>query len=396
MAIKINVHLFKRFVSAGSIGGIILLCAVLLSLLVANSPWAGWFSQLINKELGINTAYIHLKFSILHWINDGLMALFFLYVGLEIKRAFVEGELSTFKRASLPVFAAIGGAITPALIFYIINATTDTEHGWGIPMATDIAFAIGVLSLLGDKVPPSLKIFLAALAIADDLIAVLVIAVFYSINLQLNFLSYAAGCFLVMIICNRLGVKKLALYLIPGAFMWYFIHHSGVHATIAGVLTAIAIPTNKVAQESPLERLEHLLSKPVNFAIMPLFAIVNTNISIEPGMLDGLIDKPGLGIITGLLLGKPLGITLTAWIIVKLGWGELPRGAGWGHMLGLGLLGGIGFTMSIFIALLSFDDPLISTGSKFSILIASTIAGILGLLVLNSVGRQTRLIKIPR
>lgn len=258
----------------------------------------------------------------------------------------------------------------------------------GIPMATDIAFAIGVLSLMGNKVPNSLKVFLAALAIADDLFAIIVIALFYSDGLHWNNLLFALVCMLCMIVFNRLKLKNLLLYLVPGAIMWYFIHHSGIHATIAGVLTAITIPTNKVAIESPLEKLERWLSKPVNYVIMPLFAIVNTNIVLEPGMLTGLSDKSSMGIMLGLILGKPLGITLTAWIIVKLGWGELPQHANWSHLIGIGLLGGIGFTMSIFIALLSFNDPSVTSYAKFAILVASTLSGVLGLLVLSRINNK--------
>ncbi|MHA4846360.1 Na+/H+ antiporter NhaA [Flavitalea antarctica] len=384
MKLEINYNVFREFVRSGAIGGIILLCSVALSLIVANSPLNESFVALLEHEIGFENSAVHLKYPILLWVNDGLMAIFFLLVGLEIKRELVEGELSSLNKASLPVLAAFGGAILPALIFSLFNYNRTTISGWGIPMATDIAFAIGILSLLGNRVPTSLRIFLAALAIVDDLIAILVIALFYSSGLDGQNLLIAGGLFAVMFVFNRLNIKSLWAYLLPGALMWYFVHHSGIHATIAGVLTAITLPTNKVAIESPLEKLEHLLTRPVNFIIMPVFAIVNTNIHISAGMVGGLISDVGLGIMAGLLLGKPVGITLVSWLVVKLNPGAMPTGANWRHIIGLGLLGGIGFTMSIFIALLSYDDISLQTESKFAILISSIIAGIAGYLVLSS------------
>jgi Na+:H+ antiporter, NhaA family len=325
--------------------------------------------------------------STLSWINDGGLAIFFLLVGLEIKRELVEGELSSAKRAILPVFSAIGGAIVPALIYGIFNYNNPTSKGWGIPMATDIAFAIGILSLLSKRVPASLKIFLSALAIADDLIAILVIAIFYTTNAHLTYLLYAAIPVTLMIIFNRLNIKWLVFYIIPGIALWYCIHHSGIHATIAGVLTAMMVPTNVGHTASPLEKLEHALAKPVNFMILPLFALANTNIRFEAGMIEGLSGNMGLGILLGLLLGKPIGITLTSWIVVKMRLGKMPNKATWAHIIGLGLLGGIGFTMSIFIALLSFDEVAVQTASKFSILVASTLAGVAGYVFLSRVSK---------
>jgi Na+:H+ antiporter, NhaA family len=391
----INYKTFNAFFRSGAIGGMLLLACVVLSLSIANSPLAEPFARLVNHPIGYEDTYVHLRYPVLLWINDGLMAIFFLLVGLEIKRELVEGELSSLKRASLPVLAAFGGAIVPALIFLAFNKSTPTEAGWGIPMATDIAFALAVLSLLGNKVPPSLRIFLSALAIVDDLIAILVIALFYSGGLHTANLIIAGGIFLLMIIFNRLGVKSLTAYLLPGVFLWYFVHHSGIHATIAGVLTAMTIPTTKDAVESPLEKLEHFLTRPVNFIIMPLFAIVNTNIGIKSEMIYGLNSEVGMGIIVGLLLGKPIGITLMSWILVKLRLGTLPRNATWGHILGLGLLGGIGFTMSIFIALLSFQDPALQNESKFAILVSSVIAGISGFVVLALINRKRRARQMP-
>lgn len=389
MAKMINLKPFKEFIQSESLGGVILIISVIVSLLIANSSFAGAFENLLSTQLGFQTGSVHLRYPALQWINDGLMAIFFLLVGLEIKRELVEGELSSFKKAALPIFAAIGGVLAPATIYFLVNKGTNTAAGWGIPMATDIAFAIAIITLLGKKVPPSLRIFLAALAIVDDLMAILVIAVFYSSELHYNYLLYAGGVFAVLISMNRAGVKHLAAYLIPGAFIWYFVHHSGVHATIAGVLTAFAIPTTPDAQESPLEKLEHILVKPVNFLIMPVFALANTNITFEAGMLEGLTTSLGVGIVLGLVIGKPLGIGILSWLTVKLGISSMPSQAGWAHIIGVGMLGGIGFTMSVFIALLSFPgEHVILSEAKFSILTGSILSGILGYVMLSSVSKR--------
>ncbi len=390
MAKMINLKPFKEFVQSESLGGLILIVCVIVSLIIANSSLAGSFENLLATELGFHTESIHLRYPALLWINDGLMAVFFLLVGLEIKRELVEGELSSFKKAALPIFAAVGGVLAPAAIYFLLNKGTHTAAGWGIPMATDIAFAIAIITMLGKKAPASLKIFLAALAIVDDLMAILVIAVFYSSELHYDYLLYAGGIFAVLMVMNRAGVKNLVAYLIPGMFIWYFVHHSGIHATIAGVLTAFAIPTTPDAQESPLEKLEHILMKPVNFMIMPVFALANTNITFEAGMLAGLTTTLGMGIVLGLVIGKPLGISLLSWITVKLGISSMPSQAGWAHIIGVGMLGGIGFTMSVFIALLSFPgEQLILSEAKFSILTGSVLSGILGYLMLSSVSRRS-------
>lgn len=360
-----------------------LLLCVAISLTVANTGLADDFNNFLNTQLGFENESIHLRYPILLWINDGLMAIFFLLVGLEIKREIVEGELSSLRQASLPVLAAIGGVMVPAGIYAMFNAGTPTGSGWGIPMATDIAFALGILSLLGNKVPPGLKIFLAALAIVDDLMAILVIAIFYSSELHLSYLGYAGAVFALQLIFNKIGVKNIFCYIIPGIFMWYFIHHSGIHATIAGVLTAITLPTNEEEYDSPLEKLEHFLTRPVNFIIMPIFAIANTNITFEAGMVEGLATTMGLGIVLGLFLGKPAGIFLMSYIAVKSRVSQLPLQTNWWHVLGLGLLGGIGFTMSIFIALLSFSDSAHQTEAKFAVLVASLLSGIAGYLLLK-------------
>ncbi|WP_294822814.1 Na+/H+ antiporter NhaA [uncultured Flavobacterium sp.] len=388
MAKLINLKIFAHFFKSSSAGGILLLLCVALSLTIANTGWAEGFSNFLNMEAGFQNETIHLRYPILLWINDGLMAIFFLLVGLEIKREIVEGELSSIRQASLPVLAAIGGVAAPALLFALFNNGTPTSNGWGIPMATDIAFALGILSLLGNRVPAGLKIFLAALAIVDDLMAILVIAIFYSSELHFAYLGYAGAAFALQILFNRMGVKNLFAYIILGVIMWYFIHHSGIHATIAGVLTALTLPTNEEDYDSPLEKLEHALARPVNFLIMPIFAIANTNISFTETMLEGLTTNLGLGILIGLFIGKPLGIFLMSFISVKMGISSLPAGTTWKHVAGLGFLGGIGFTMSIFIALLSFPEVTLQTTAKIAVLIASILAGVAGYILLKLTAKR--------
>lgn len=375
---------------SGVFGGILLFTCVIISLIIANSSLGKSFENFLNYEIGYESSSLDLKYSILLWVNDGLMAIFFLLVGLEIKKELVSGELSSPKKAALPILAAIGGVAFPALIYTVFNRGLETAGGWGIPMATDIAFALAIISMLGKNVPISLKVFLAALAIVDDLMAILVIAIFYSTGLSFTYLLYAAAIFIVLIIMNRMGVRNLAFYLIPGLFIWYFIHHSGIHATIAGVLVAMTIPSNALnGKESPLEMLEHKISFPVNYMIMPLFALVNTNIEFVDGMVEGLFTPLGLGIICGLMIGKPIGITLVSWIAVKLNIGSMPDKASWMQVIGVGLLAGIGFTMSIFISILSFmGEDLIMAEAKFSILIASLLSGILGSILLVSVNKK--------
>lgn len=380
---KINLSVFKDFVQSSNFGGFLLFLCVVISLVVANTSVAVPLQNLLDTKLGFENEAVHLNYSISMWINDGLMAIFFLLVGLEIKREIVEGELSTPKKAILPIIAAIGGAVVPAIIYLFFNSGSQTASGWGIPMATDIAFALALISLLDKRVPSSLKIFLAALAIVDDLIAILVIAVFYSSGIELGYLGLAGIGMVVLILMNRFNVKNPYLYLIPGVFVWYFVHHSGIHATIAGVLVAMTLPTNNTDAESPLERLEHALVKPVNFLIIPIFAFANTNITIQNEMIEGLASPLGLGISLGLIFGKPIGIVITSFICSKLGIGQLPANSNFIHMTGLGLLAGIGFTMSIFISMLSFDNQIFIEEAKLSVLISSFIAGILGYLVLR-------------
>lgn len=391
MSDKINLNVFKEFVKSNNFGGVLLFLCVILSLIVANSPLADDLQNILDTVVGFESESVHLNYSISMWINDGLMAVFFLLVGLEIKREIVEGELSSPKKALLPILCAVGGAVVPAVIFFMFNSGTESIHGWAIPMATDIAFALAVISLLDKRVPASLKIFLAALAIVDDLIAILIIAFFYSNGIELVYLGYAAAGMAVLILMNRLNVKNPYLYLIPGVFIWYFVHHSGIHATIAGVMVAMTLPTNYTNVESPLERLEHALVNPVNFFIIPVFAFANTNITLQAEMLHGLTAPLGLGIFFGLMFGKPIGILFTTWLCRRLGIASLPEGSNWMHIVGVGMLAGIGFTMSIFISILSFKNPLFVSEAKLSVLLTSIIAGTAGYLLLKANSKKNSL-----
>lgn len=384
---------FKKFLHNSQSSGILLIFCVAISLLVANSSLGNAFQNLLETKIG--TEIFHLNYPVSIWINDGLMAIFFLLVGLEIKREIVEGELSSFSNASLPIVAALGGMLVPALIFFLFNQGTDFAKGWAIPMATDIAFSLAIISMLGKKVPVSLKIFLAALAIVDDLGAIVVIAIFYTDQIHWYYLGWSALMVVILIILNRLNVVKHIFYLIPGVFLWYFMHHSGIHATIAGVLLAFAIPTNVSTTEiSPLEKLEQKLHLPVNFIIMPIFALANTNIAFKNGMVDGLFSNFGYGIILGLFLGKVIGINLFSYIFIKLKISTLPDKSSWSQMIGVGLLAGIGFTMSIFIALLSFKGfPEIQDEAKFAVLVASVLSGLVGFAVLNFSFKRRRTLK---
>lgn len=386
---KLNQY-FNKFFQSNQSSGVLLIFCVFFALIIANSSLGTGFQQILDYQLGFEN--IDLKYPLSIWINDGLMAVFFLLVGLEIKRELVEGELSSFKNASLPIFAAIGGMVVPAVIYSIFNSGTEYSNGWGIPMATDIAFSLAIISMLGKKVPVSLKIFLTALAIVDDLGAILVIAIFYTEQIHWIYLLLSVGIVAVLFILNFLKVTKLIFYIIPGIFLWYFLHHSGIHATIAGVLLALSIPTNvSKIKISPLEKLEHTLHFPVSFIIMPIFALTNTNITFNSGMVDGLFNSLGLGIIGGLVLGKLIGINLFSLIAVKLKISALPQRSSWSQMLGVGLLAGIGFTMSIFIALLSFKHEVdFQDEAKFAILIASFIAAISGYLILNLSSKKRR------
>lgn len=377
---------FKNFFGNSQASGILLVLCVMISLMIANSSAAQGFQNFLHTEVG--------PYSVEVWINDGLMAIFFLLVGLEIKRELLEGELSNFKNASLPIFAAIGGMVVPALIFKFFNDGTEYSNGWAIPMATDIAFSLAILSMLGKAVPAAVKVFLAALAIVDDLGAIVVIAVFYTDTIHWDYLMYSGVVFALMIALNFFKVRAFAMYLVPGALLWYLMHHSGIHATIAGVLTAFTIPTQRLngARYSPLETLEHALHAPVQFVIMPIFALANTNITLKEGMVDGLFTNFGYGIVLGLILGKLIGITLFSFIAIITKISSLPDRSNWGHMMGAGLLAGIGFTMSIFIAGLSYTDVAIQDAAKFAILFASVLAGALGYLLLKIVSKKRNVI----
>lgn len=385
MRTKIS-SVFKDFFGNSQASGILLVLCVMISLMIANSSVAQGFQNILHTEVG--------PYSVEVWINDGLMAIFFLLVGLEIKRELLEGELSNFKNASLPIFAAIGGMFVPALIFKFFNDGTEYSNGWAIPMATDIAFSLAILSMLGKAVPAAVKVFLAALAIVDDLGAIVVIAVFYTDTIHWDYLGYSAVVFALMIALNFFKVRAFVMYLVPGALLWYLMHHSGIHATIAGVLTAFTIPTQRLngARYSPLETLEHALHAPVQFMIMPIFALANTNITLKEGMVDGLFTNFGYGIVLGLILGKLIGITLFSFIAIITKISSLPDRSNWGHMMGAGLLAGIGFTMSIFIAGLSYTDVAIQDAAKFAILFASVLAGALGYLLLKIVSKKRNVI----
>lgn len=370
--------LFKEFFKSEKAGGIILLFCAVLSLLLANLPTGGVWTGFWETEFAHHT--------ITEWINDGLMAIFFLLIGLELEREIYAGELSNLKDSMLPVFAAIGGMLVPAGIYMAFNAGLETSSGTGIPMATDIAFALGILSLLGKRVPVSLKVFLTALAVIDDLGAILIIAFFYTNDLHLQSLLIALGIFALLIVFNRLRVKNLFIYIIGGIAMWYFMLNSGVHATISGVLLAFAIPFGKKGDDnSPSAKLEHFINIPVAFFIMPLFALANTAILISGDTGAAFTENYSLGIAAGLVIGKPVGIFLLSFLAVKIGLGRLPSDINWKVVFGTGFLGGIGFTMSIFITLLAFDNAEIINNAKLVIMISSTLAGLIGYLILNKV-----------
>lgn len=384
-------RLFEEFFGSEKSSGIILILCTVVSIVITNSYFGKSYLDFWHTKIGFEIGGVAFSHSIEHWINDGLMAIFFLLIGLEIERELYVGELSDLKNATLPIFAAIGGMVTPALLHFLFNWGTETQAGVGIPMATDIAFALGVLALLGNRVPVSLKIFLTALAIIDDLGAIVIIAIFYVGDFSLVYLGLALGIFAGLSILNRFGVRRLSVYLIFGVIMWYFMLKSGIHATIAGVLLAFTIPFARGDEESPSYKLQHFLHKPVAFIIMPLFALANTGIALTGNWISDLTTSNSLGIFAGLFFGKSMGIALFSGLAVKLGLSQLPRNVFWGHIIGAGFLGGIGFTMSIFITLLAFGNPEMIQSSKISILISSLVAGAVGFLILNrqAVGSPT-------
>ena len=379
---------FAAFFDSEKSSGVFLILCTLASLLVANSPLGADYLEFWHQDFG--------GLRVDHWVNDALMAIFFLFIGLELERELYNGELSSFSNALLPIVAAIGGIGVPALIHFALNAGTATQPGAGIPMATDIAFALGVLALLGSRIPTSLKVFLTALAVMDDLGAIIVIAAFYTTQFSLAYLLGALAVFAVLLTINRaFRVMSLLPYLLGGALMWFLMLKSGVHATIAGVLLAFAIPFSAKTddEKSPSHRLEHLLHKPTAFIILPIFALANTGIVIGSGWQQELSGSNSLGIIAGLVLGKPLGIVLLSALAVVVGICRLPDDLRWHHILGAGMLGGIGFTMSIFIANLAFaGNAEAINASKIAILLASLCAGVLGFTWLRFFG-PTRVAK---
>jgi Na+:H+ antiporter, NhaA family len=373
---------FQSFFQSEKTGGLLLIVCTLASLVIANSILGANYLRFWQAYVG--------GLSVEHWINDALMAVFFLLIGLELERELYVGELSDFKNALLPIFAAIGGICVPALIHFLLNVGTPAQAGLGIPMATDIAFALGVLALLGNRVPASLKVFLTALAVMDDLGAIIVIAIFYTAKLQLGYLIGALVVFGSLVLLNRLRVMNVIPYLIGGVVMWLLMYKSGVHATLAGVLLAFAIPfTGKEDDEtSPSHKLEHLLHRPVAFVILPIFALANTGIVISSDWFQGLFTANSAGISSGLVIGKPAGIALISFVVVSIGICRLPLDLRWRHILGAGMLGGIGFTMSIFITNLAFaGEANVINASKIAILLASLMAGAMGFLWLKLFGK---------
>jgi NhaA family Na+:H+ antiporter len=424
---------FARFFRLESAGGIVLIACTLLAVAWANSPWAGSYHHLWETELAVRLGPWAVSHSIHHWINDGLMAVFFFLVGLEIKREASVGELASLRRAALPAAAAVGGMVVPALLYFMLNAGGEGAAGWGIPMATDIAFALGVLALMGPRVPLALKVFLTALAIVDDIGAVLVIAVFYTGQISWTALAAGLGVLGLCALANRLGVRGPVPYVLLGLVVWSCFLASGVHATVAGVLLAMTIPsrtridareflehaernvqafrdagvkggsvlTNSAQQaalqglesateaaQAPLQRIEHDLHSVVAFGIIPLFALANAGVTLSGGIAESFAHPVTLGVVLGLVLGKPLGITLFSWLAVRAGMAELPAGVTWKAIHAVSWLGGIGFTMSLFVAGLAFPDGGLVDESKVGIFAASIAAGLGGWLLLRGVIRE--------
>ena len=372
---------FKWFFKLESSSGLVLLFAAILALFVSNSNYADMYFSTLNKYLFIGINNFGLKLSVIHWINDALMAIFFFFVTLEIKREFLQGELSNIKQALLPIIGAIGGMLVPALVYVYINfGDVETLNGWAIPSATDIAFSLGVLSLLGKRVPLSLKVFLTALAIIDDLGAILIIAIFYSGDLSIKYLLLMFGAFILLIIINRFDIKKFLPYLLVGLFLWDFTHNSGIHATIAGVLLALTIPHRKKEKDySLLINIEHKISPYVAFGIMPLFAFANAGVSLEGLSFNALLDKVPLGIVLGLFLGKQLGVFIFSYISIKLKIAQMPNNSNWYNFYGVGVLTGIGFTMSLFVGNLAFVDNIqYMDGVKIGVLTGSLLSTLFG------------------
>jgi len=376
---------FRWFFKLEAASGLILLISAIIALVVSNSSYSTIYFETLNKYLFIGINSIGLKLSILHWINDALMAIFFFFVTLEIKREFIQGELSSIKQAILPIVAAIGGMLVPALIYVFINfETPDTLNGWAIPSATDIAFSIGILSLLGSRVPISLKIFLTALAIIDDLGAIIIIAFFYTGDLNVQYLVLILITFIILIILNKLSIKNFLPYLILGLFLWLFTHESGIHATISGVLLACSIPHRKKEHDfSLLVKIEHSISPYVAYGIMPLFAFANAGVSLEGLTLSALLEPVPLGILLGLFIGKQLGVFIFSLASIKLGFAQMPNNSNWINLYGVGILTGIGFTMSLFVGNLAFiENTQYIDGVKIGVLSGSLLSTVFGYFLL--------------
>ncbi|MDC2996431.1 Na+/H+ antiporter NhaA [Candidatus Pelagibacter sp.] len=372
---------FRWFFKLEAASGLILLISAILALIISNSNYSIYYFGYLEKYLFIGFNEIGLKLSILHWINDALMAIFFFFVTLEIKREFLQGELSNIKQALLPMIAAVGGMVVPALIYVVVNlGDTETMNGWAIPSATDIAFSLGVLSLLGKRVPLSLKVFLTALAIIDDLGAILIIAIFYSGDLNIKYLLLMLAAFIILLITNKFNIKKFLPYLIVGIFLWDFTHNSGIHATIAGVLLAMTIPHRKKEKDfSLLIKVEHAISPYVAFGIMPLFAFANAGVSLEGLSFSSLLDKVPLGIVLGLFVGKQLGVFVFSYISIKLKIAQMPSNTSWYNFYGVGILTGIGFTMSLFVGNLAFVENMqYMDGVKIGVLTGSLLSTLAG------------------
>ncbi|CAN5661429.1 sodium/proton antiporter NhaA [soil metagenome] len=423
----------QEFIQQSQSSGIILLIATVIALLIANSPLHAGYIAFLETHIGFTAGSFVLQESVLHWINDGLMALFFFVVGLEIKREVLVGELANPRAAALPILAAFGGVLVPAGIYALLNRGDASARGWGVPMATDIAFALGCLALLGDRIPLGLKVFLTAVAIVDDLMAVLVIALFYASGLHLIWLGVGLGILLLLVLANFFGIRSPIVYAGLGLLVWLAFLNSGVHATIAGVLVALTIPARRqidaptffaraqailhqfegngedgtpgqmaeVQQsavieleeaceqvQAPLQKMEHALHSWVAFAIMPIFAFANAGVALSANSLSSASFPVLLGIVLGLTLGKPIGILGAAWLAVRTGIAELPQGITWRHMLGVGVLAGMGFTMSLFIASLAFVNPAMLATAKLAILLASLLAGGAGFILLRRVPKD--------
>ncbi len=372
---------FKWFFKLEAASGLVLLFAAIIALFISNSNLADLYFSTLNKYLFIGINNFGLKLSVIHWINDALMAIFFFFVTLEIKREFLQGELSNIKQALLPIIAAVGGMLVPALFYVFINfGDSETLKGWAIPSATDIAFSLGVLSLLGKRVPLSLKVFLTALAIIDDLGAIVIIALFYSGDLSIKYLLLMLAAFIILLLINKFKIKKFLPYLIVGLFLWDFTHNSGIHATIAGVLLAMTIPHRKKEKDfSLLIKIEHAISPYVAFGIMPLFAFANAGVSLEGLTFGSLLNKVPLGILLGLFVGKQLGVFIFSYVSIKTKIAQMPNDTSWYNFYGVGVLTGIGFTMSLFVGNLAFAENIqYMDGVKIGVLTGSLLSTLFG------------------